>query len=188
MSKPLLHVSGWIYYIFYLHGQNLLGENMEKKMLAALNKQINAELYSAYLYLSMSAYFESVSLSGCAHWMRAQASEEQAHAMKFYKFINERRERVEFTAIEAPKHEWRSILEVFTDAFMHEQKVTKMIDALMVIALETKDYATQSFLKWFIDEQVEEEAHADMIVQKFKMIGDNQAVLLALDQELGKRE
>ena len=161
---------------------------MDKKMLAALNKQINAELYSAYLYLSMSAYFESINLSGFAHWMRAQAGEEQKHAMKFYEFIVERLERVEFTAIEAPKNEWKSPLAVFTESFAHEQKVTKMINDLMVIALETKDYATQSMLKWFIDEQVEEEASADEILQKLKMIGDNAAVVLALDQELGKRE
>jgi len=160
---------------------------VDKKMLSALNKQINAELYSAYLYLSMSAYFEAANLAGCAHWMRAQAGEEQEHAMKFYKFICERRERVELTAIEAPKTTWTSALAVFEEAFAHEQKVTKMIHNLMNLALETKDYATQSMLKWFIDEQVEEEAHADGIVQKIKMIGDNTAVLLALDQELGKR-
>jgi len=160
---------------------------MEKKMLNALNKQINAELYSAYLYLAMSAYFESVNLSGCAHWMRAQAGEEQAHAMKFYKFICERRERVELTAIAMPAKEWDSPLAVFEDAFAHEQKVTKMINDLMVLALETKDYATQSFLKWFVDEQVEEESNADEIVQKIKMIGNNAAMMLMVDQELGKR-
>jgi len=160
---------------------------MDKKMVAALNKQINAELYSAYLYLAMSAYFESVNLSGCAHWMRAQAGEEQKHAMKFYKFIVERREGVEFGAIEAPKSEWRSALDVFMAAFAQEQKVTKMINGLMKLALEIEDYAAQSFLKWFIDEQVEEEASADEIVQKLKMIGDNNAMLLAIDQELSKR-
>lgn len=160
---------------------------MDKKMLNALNKQINAELYSAYLYLSMSAYFESINLNGCAHWMRAQANEEQTHAMKFYKFICERLERVEFTAIEAPKNEWASPLAVFENAFAHEQEITKMIHHLMVIALETKDYATQSLLKWFIDEQIEEEASADEVVQKLKMIGNHPAIVLALDQELGKR-
>ncbi len=161
---------------------------MDKKMLSALNKQINAEFYSAYLYLSMSAYFESINLPGAAQWMRAQAGEEQTHAMKFYKFICERRERVSLIAIEAPQQEWNSALAVFEEAFAHEQKVTKMIYNLMVIALEVKDYATQSLLKWFIDEQVEEESSADEIVQKLKMIGNNNAVVLALDQELGKRE
>ena len=159
-----------------------------EKMIAALNKQINAEMYSSYMYLSMAAYFESINLKGFAHWMQKQSNEETVHAMKFYKYINERMWRVQLTEIAAPVFEWKSPQDAFEAALAHEKKVTAMIYNLMDIAIETKDYATQSMLKWFIDEQVEEEANADEIVNKLKVVGDLSGAVMFLDHHLGKRE
>lgn len=159
-----------------------------EKMQAALNKQINAELYSAYLYLSMAAYFEGNNLKGFAQWMHVQAQEEMAHAMKFYKFLNDRRWGVVLAKIDAPETTWASPLAVIEAAFEHEQKVTSLINGLVSLAVESKDYPSSSFLQWFVDEQVEEESNADEIRQKLLMIGDNKPGLLMLDHELGKRE
>ena len=156
-------------------------------MLDALNEQINAELYSAYLYLSMAAYFNGVSLSGCARWMEAQALEELSHAMKIYEFVNERGGRVTLSAIEAPPSSWESPLEVFEAVYAHEQKVTSLINDLVNLAIEEKDHATNNFLQWFVKEQVEEEASADAIVQKLKLMGEAKGGLFMLDRELGQR-
>lgn len=161
---------------------------LKQKLEKAINKQINAELWSAYLYLSMSAYFESMSLCGFANWMRVQAQEEVGHAMRFYNHVVERRGRVTVSAISAPPATWKSPLHAFDEAFKHEQKVTGMIDELATMAAAEKDHATASMLKWFIDEQVEEELSTDTIVQKLKMIGTNTGGLFMLDHELGERK
>lgn len=160
---------------------------ISKKMESALNKQINAELYSAYLYLSMNSYFQSANLMGFANWMRIQALEEMTHADKFYGFINDRGGKVTLAAIEGPPDKWSSTLSVFESVYNHEKKVTKLINNLMDLAIKEKDHATSSFLQWFIDEQVEEEANADGIVQQLKLVGDNAGGLFMLDRELGQR-
>ena len=161
---------------------------LSKKIENAINKQINAELWSAYLYLSMSAHFESINLGGFANWMRVQAQEELGHAMKFYHHVIERRGRVTVTAIAAPSISWKSPLNAFEDAFKHEQKVTGMINDLANMAAGEKDHATANMLQWFIDEQVEEELSTDAIVQKLKMIGTNTGGLYMLDHELAQRK
>lgn len=157
------------------------------KVEKAINKQTNAELYSGYLYLSMSSYFSSINLNGFANWMRVQAQEEVMHAMKFYDYLIERGGRAITTAIEAPPTEWDSPLAVFEHTYEHEQKVTGLINDLVNLAIAEKDHATTAFLQWFVTEQVEEEASADEIVHKLKLIGDQGAGLLLLDQELGRR-
>jgi ferritin len=154
----------------------------------AINKQINAELYSSYLYLSMAAWFESVNLPGFAKWMEVQAKEEHSHAMKFYKHVNERLGRVKLAAIDAPPTQWNSPLAAFQAVAAHEAKVTSLINALVDRAAKEKDYASNAMLQWFVTEQVEEEANADEIVAKLKMAGDSKGSLLVLDHHLGKRE
>jgi ferritin len=153
----------------------------------ALNDQINAEMYSSYLYLSMSAYFDSVSLSGMAHWMNQQAQEEMFHAMKMYHYVNERGGRVLLKTIDQPPHEWDSTLAVFEHILEHEQMVTGLINDLTNLALDLRDHATNIFLQWFISEQVEEEASAGEIVDKLKLINGDANGLFMLDSELGKR-
>jgi ferritin len=153
----------------------------------ALNSQINAELYSSYLYLSMSAYFDSQNLTGMANWMRIQAQEELTHAMKFFDFVNERDGRVVLTQVGAPKTEWTSPLDLFEDVLAHEKKVTGLINELVDLSLTEKDHAANIFLQWFVTEQVEEEANASTIVDKLKLIGDTPVALYMLDGELGQR-
>ena len=160
---------------------------INEKMTQALNNQINAELYSAYLYFSMAAYFESVNLPGFAHWMRIQTQEESMHAMKIYDFVNERAGRVILKGIEQPPVEWKTPLAVFEATFKHEQKVTGLINELVNIAIEEKDHATNTFLQWFVNEQVEEEASADQVVQQLKMMEKAPGGLFMLDRELGQR-
>ena len=156
-------------------------------MQEALNKHANAEFYSSYLYLSMSAYFQSLNLTGFAHWMRVQAREELAHAMKFYDHVIERGGRVALQPVEAPPSQWESPLAAFEDAYRHEQKVTGLINQLVDEAVQTKDHATNAFLQWFVSEQVEEEASVDAIVQKLKLVGDAPGGLLMIDHELAER-
>ena len=160
---------------------------ISKKVEKAFNSQINAEMYSAYLYLSMAAYFESENLNGFASWMKVQAQEEMTHAMKFYSFINERGGRVTLDAIEAPQKKWTSPLAAFEGAYKHEQKVTGLIDGLVETAKAEKDHASEIFLQWFVTEQVEEEASADEIVQKLKLMADAPGGLFMLDREMGQR-
>ena len=160
---------------------------LSKKMNDALNEQINAEFYSAYLYLSMEAYFESVDLPGFANWMRAQIQEESMHAMKLYDFVNERGGRVLLKTIEGPATEWASPLAVFEATYAHEQKVTGLINGLVDLAVEEKDHATNNFLQWFVNEQVEEEASADAVLQQLKMVKDSAEGMFMLDKELGQR-
>ncbi|MDH3359478.1 MAG: ferritin [Desulfobulbaceae bacterium] len=161
----------------------MLSAGMEK----AINAQINAEYYSSYLYLAMSAYFESISLAGMASWMRMQAQEELFHGMKMFDFVNERGGKVSLSAISKPPAKWKTPLAVFTEVLGHEQKVTALINELVNHALDERDHATNIFLQWFVTEQVEEEASASAIVDKLKMIGNDANGLFVLDQELGQR-
>jgi ferritin len=161
---------------------------ISRTMEEALNKQVNREYYSAYLYLAMSAYFETVSLKGFAKWMRVQSKEERAHAEKIYDYIIARGGKVELGAIEAPKAKWTSAGKVFEESYAHEQKVTGMIHALVDLAMKEKDYATIEMLQWFIREQVEEEANAFDILSQIKIVGDVPGHLFYLDHHLGKRE
>ena len=161
----------------------MLGKAVED----AMNEQIKNELFSAYQYLSMAAYCESENLPGFAHWMRAQAREETAHAMKFYDFILERNGRVVLRGIDGPLVEFGSPLEVFERALEHETKVTAMINDLYGLAARENDYASQTFLQWFVTEQVEEEKNAGDVVETLKMVGDASEALFLLDRELGRR-
>ncbi len=161
----------------------MLNERMEK----ALNEQIKWEFYSAYLYLSMASYFESLSLEGFAKWMKAQAIEESIHAMKFYNFVNERGGRVRLQAIDQPPTEWESPLSVMEFALKHEQEVTKRINDLVEVALEEKDHATYIFLQWFVTEQVEEEDSFGAIVERMKLVADAPSGLFMIDRELAQR-
>lgn len=161
---------------------------LKKSMEEALNKQVNAELYSSYLYLSMAAYCETQLMKGFAKWLRLQADEEREHAMKFFDYIIEAGGTVKLAKIEAPKTGWKSIGEVFDEVYEHEMKVTGLIGGLMDLAIKEKDYATRNFLGWFVKEQVEEEANASEIQGKIKMLGDVVGHLFWLDHELGKRE
>lgn len=160
---------------------------LKENVLKALNSQLNAELYSSYLYLSMEAYFESIDLSGFANWMRAQAQEELMHSMKFYDYIVRRGERVTLSTIEGPQIEWDSPLAVFEHVYKHEQKVTGLINDLVDFSTSESDHATSNFLQWFVAEQVEEEESASGVLQRIKLAGDSKSGLFMLDSELGQR-
>jgi len=160
---------------------------IKKKMQEALNYQLNRELYSSYLYLSMSAYFQSINMEGFAHWMRVQTREELAHAMKFYDYLVQRRGRVTLSSIEDPPLEWGSPLEAFEHVYEHEQKVTGLINDLVDLAISEEDHATNNFLQWFVTEQVEEEESASEVVEKLKLVDDAAGGLFMLDNELGQR-
>ena len=160
---------------------------ISQKIQKALNEQLNAEFYSSYFYLSMSAYFESKDLQGFAQWFRLQADEEYAHAMKIFDYVYQIGGEVKLMKIDGPKTNWDSFLEVFQDTFEHEQKVTKSINDLLELSYAEKDHATVNFLQWFVSEQVEEEATAMQNVKKMEMIGDDKAGLFMIDKELGGR-
>lgn len=160
---------------------------ISERMQEALNGQLNAELYSSYLYLSMAAYFQGQNMGGCANWMRVQAQEEDTHAMKFYNFINERGGRVVLKTIDGPPTEWDSALAAFEAVLEHEQKVTGLINELVELALAEHDHATNIFLQWFVTEQVEEEDSANDVIQQIKMVGEAEGGLFMLDRELGQR-
>jgi ferritin len=162
---------------------------MNQKVETALNDQIRWELYSAYLYLSMSSWYESTGLRGFAQWERVQAQEELAHAMKFFDYIISRGGRAILQPVEAPPSEWKSPREAFEYSFAHEQKVTGLINGLVNLAYKEKDHATANMLQWFVDEQIEEEANASEIVGKLKMISEEKGtgLLYMLDKELGTR-
>jgi len=153
----------------------------------ALNEQLNAELFSSYLYLSMAAHFEATTMPGIANWMRIQAQEELTHALKFYDFINDRNGRVTLTRVEGPKTEWNSAIEAFEDTYEHEQKVTGLIDNLVDLAVAEKDHATEAFLQWFVTEQVEEESSVATILDRLKLVGNNGVALYMIDGQLGQR-
>jgi len=161
----------------------MLTEKMEK----ALNGQLNAELYSSYLYLSMNAYFKSVNLDGFANWMYYQAQEELEHSMKFYDFVIQRGGKVSLAQIEAPPTEWDGPLAIFEATLAHEQKVTGLINDLVEIALEEHDHATNIFLQWFVSEQVEEEESVGGVLEQLKLMGDAKGGLFMIDRELAKR-
>ncbi len=161
---------------------------ISKVMQDALNEQINAELYSAYLYLAMAAEFEANNLKGMASWMEAQAKEETEHAKRLYAFVNDRGGRVTLKAIDAPPAEFKSPAAAFQAAYEHEQKVTAMIHNLVDVARSEKDKAAEVMLAWFVDEQVEEEASTSEIAEKLKMIKESANGLFMMDNALGKRE
>ena len=161
----------------------MLSETMQNKF----NEQVNAEFYSAYLYLSMVAYFESINLSGFAAWMVAQSQEEVVHAMKIFNHIIERGGRVVLGNIDTPPSEWSSTSHAFESAYAHEKKVTGLINKLVDTAIRENDYASNIFLQWFVIEQVEEEKSVDEIIQKLKLAGDSPNALFMLDREMGGR-
>jgi ferritin len=160
---------------------------LSKAIQDAINEQIKNELYSAHQYLSMSAYCESVTLPGFAHWMRAQAQEEREHAMKFYNFLLSRNGRVILQAMDQPVVEFASPLEVFEQALEQEQKVTAQINELYGLTTNENDYASQVFLQWFLTEQVEEEKNVGDVLETLTMIGNEGEALFLFDRELGKR-
>lgn len=160
---------------------------LNKKLESAINDQIQRELASAYIYLSMAAYFEANTLPGFANWMRIQFHEEQAHAFKFFDFVYDRGGEVKLQPIEGPPTEFKSAIDVFEQTLAHEQKVTGHINDLYTLAVEERDYPSQTLLQWFIDEQVEEEKNAGDILDMLKMIQGNPHAMLMLDRELGSR-
>ena len=153
-----------------------------------INKQINAEFWSAYMYLSMSAYFESEGFPGFANWMRIQYQEELTHALKFFDYVNQRGGKVNLMPIAEVPTEWEKPVKAFEQAYNHERKVTDMINNLMDVAIEESDHATKSMLHWYLDEQVEEEDNISNILDQLKLIGDKGQGLLMLDKELGQRQ
>ncbi|MBO4739373.1 MAG: ferritin [Bacteroidales bacterium] len=159
---------------------------LSKKLETAMNDQINAEFWSAYLYLSMSAYCSNVGLSGAANWFKIQFQEEQAHAEKFMNYMISRGNKVTLKPIEKVKTSWKSLLEAFKDTLEHEKKVTAMIHNLYALAEKEKDYAAKIMLNWYVNEQVEEEEHAQGMIDALTMIGDGYG-LYQFDKELAAR-
>lgn len=160
---------------------------LTKKVEEAMNEQLSIELQSAYVYLGMSSYCESVSLPGCAQWLRAQAGEEYDHAMRFYSFITDRGARVRLKQLDAPPTDYSSALAVFEKALDHERSVTSSINKLYDLVAKEKDFASQAWLDWFATEQVEEEKTVGHIVDQMKMTGDKGDALFLIDRELGSR-
>lgn len=160
---------------------------IKQELVDAINEQINAEYYSAYLYLSMSAYMTEQGLEGAANWMHVQYQEEVTHMMKFYNYLLERGGRVVLMAIEAPPVEWNSPLHVFEETLKHEEHVTSLINRLVDLSIEYRDHATTNFLQWYVAEQVEEEANANNILAKMKMVERSSDGIYMLDKELGQR-
>lgn len=161
----------------------MLSKVMEKE----INNQINEELFSAYIYLSMSAWFERQNLGGFANWMYIQYQEELTHAMKFFKYMNEVGGKVALQKIEKPREDWGNPVLAFEETLKHEQHITKRINKLVALAKKENDYATENFLQWYVDEQVEEEKNASEILGHLKMIEKSKAALLMLDQKLASR-
>ena len=161
----------------------MIGERLNN----AINEQIKNELESYYIYLSMAAWFHARSLDGMGHWMRCQAHEEQIHAMKLYNHIIDRGGQVVLQDLKQLKTQWSSPLEVFREAFEHEQFITGKINDLTTIAREERDYASEPILAWFSDEQIEEEATTNKVVDELEMVGEDKSGLLMLDRELGSR-
>ena len=158
-----------------------------QKILNALNQQLNKEMFSSYLYLSMAAYFDTKNLSGMSAWMKLQSEEEYEHAMKFYEFILRIGGEVKLTSIDSPQTDWESPLKIFEDSLAHEKFISKSIHEIMDLSIEEGDHPTKSFLQWFVDEQVEEEDSVQQIVENFRLIGDSKGGLFMLDRELGSR-
>ncbi|HDM77150.1 MAG TPA: ferritin [Deltaproteobacteria bacterium] len=160
---------------------------LSKKMIDALNIQVNKEMYSAYLYMSMSAYSEHIGLKGFANWFMVQYKEEMEHAMRIYNYIQSQGGRVKLMAIEQPPTEFESPLDMFEKTLEHEKLVTKSINDLVDLAIEQKDHATQIFLQWFVTEQIEEEANDNEIINKLKLVGEQGNGLFMIDKELAAR-
>jgi ferritin len=160
---------------------------VSKQMQDAINKQINAELYSGYLYLSMSAYYQSINLPGFANWMYVQMQEEQAHAQIMYNHIVDRGGRVTLLPIAGPPSEWNSPEQPFADAYEHETKVTAMINDLVKLSMDEKDFASNAMLQWFVTEQVEEEKNPSDVLQQLKLMGSAPGGLFMIDRELAAR-
>jgi ferritin len=160
---------------------------LSKKIEEAINAQINAEMWSAYLYLSMAAYCHLMGQTGTARWNEVQFKEEQDHAKILFNYVVQRNGKVILSPIKAVPTEWKSLLDVFESILEHEQKITAMINKLFALSTEENDYATQSMLKWFVDEQVEEEENAQTIIDNLNMIKDNGFGIFMLDKELGTR-
>lgn len=160
---------------------------VNEKMEAALNAQLNAEVYSGYLYLSMAAYFEDIDLPGFANWMRVQAEEELEHGMKFYDYIIRRGASVTLETIEKPQTEWESPLNVFEHVLSHEKMVTGLINDLVDLTIQERDHVTNNFLQWFVEEQVEEEENAMEMLAKVKLAGDDNSIIYALNKEFATR-
>ena len=160
-----------------------LSENMHQ----ALNRHLNHELESSYIYLSMAASLNALNLPGASHWMHLQAQEELGHAMKFYDFIHNRDCKVTLSALPAPPSEWKTVLEIFEAALEHEKLMSGRINELVDLSLQEKDHASNSMLQWLVTEQIEEEATFTELIQKLRLVGDNGSGLFMIDQELGKR-
>jgi ferritin len=161
---------------------------MNKKVYKVFNEQVQAELYSAYMYLAMSVHLEDENFKGMAHWMRLQYEEEREHAFRLMKFMQERGVKPELLQIDMPLAEYGTPLEVFSKALEHEKYVTSRIHEMYEVAMKEKDYASMSHLLWFIDEQVEEEDQTREIVDKLMMVGDNMNGLFVIDSQLGSRK
>ena len=160
---------------------------LSEKMVEALNNQVNREIYSAYLYMSMSAYSTYVGLKGFANWFMVQYQEEMVHAMKIYDYINSQSSKIKLQAIEEPASEFDSPLDMFEKTLKHEQFITGCINEVVDLAIEEKDHATNIFMQWYVTEQIEEEGNDNEIISKLKLIGDDGNGLLRLDNELGIR-
>ena len=160
---------------------------LSKAIQDAINDQINKEMYSSYLYLSMSTYYAESNFSGFASWMKVQSTEAYRHAMKFYDYVVERNGHVELETIEKPHAKFKSPADVFKQVLEHEQKVTAMINKLYELAVKEKDYPTQIMLGWFITEQLEEEKSAGDILEELKMVGDSPVSLIMIDRQLAAR-
>lgn len=156
-------------------------------MKTAINAQINEELASSYIYLSMAAYLSDQGMDGFQNWMKTQVQEEMFHAQKFINYLEERGGRVVFEAIPKPQTEWKDVIDVFEETLKHERHITSCINNLMDKAMELRDHASISFLQWFIDEQVEEEASAEDMLNKLKLTGGKGNALFFMNQEAGKR-
>ena len=160
---------------------------ISKKMAQEINAQINREFFSAFLYLAMANDALDKGFNGTYQWMSIQFKEEQEHALKFAKYLQDQGEKVVLGAMDAPKTEWKGILDMFQDALLHEKKVTAWINDLNSLAIAEKDYATQSMLRWFIDEQVEEEAQCNEAISALSMVGGSTGSLYMVDRHIGKR-
>jgi len=160
---------------------------LSKEMETALNAQVNAEFYSAYLYLAMSGWFAERNLPGFAHWMRIQFQEEQNHALRLFDYILDRGGKPELRALAAPARDWASALAVFEQTLAHEREVSASINRLVDLAIKQSDHASNAHLQWFVSEQVEEEASAEALLQQLRLVGDAGQALFMMDRELGQR-
>jgi len=160
---------------------------IKKEVLDALNEQINAESYSAYMYLSMAGYFENMGLPGFANWMKVQYQEEAAHALKFFNYVTDRGGKVVLKAVEQVPVDFDGVVDVYEKTLAHENNVTDLINNLMNVAVKASDHASQSFLKWFVDEQVEEESNVEKILATLKLINGQGNGIFMMDRELSQR-